>query len=201
MAFLEESLNRYDRDVRGYRVTLVKQEYLEGKVQPVERIEASFQEKPFSVLMDWKEGKRLASKTLFVKGANDDKLLAMPAGFLSLVGIQTRDPDSPAARRSSRFPITEFGIKIGSLSTLKAWKAAAEARRPRHPFPWRKAFAGTGRTPLLGAEARRLPRTGRGRHHRIDILLRQRKLAASRLDPHRRERPARRRVLVPRPAS
>src|SRR5437870_1937778 len=56
VAFLEKCLERYDREVRGYRVTLVKQERLRGRLGPKERIEACFREEPFSVRMDWKEG-------------------------------------------------------------------------------------------------------------------------------------------------
>jgi hypothetical protein len=124
IAFIEQSLNRYDREVRGYRVTLVKQEFLEGKLQPVERIESIFREKPFSVFMDWKAGARRASKTLYVKGENDGNLLVLPAGLLSFVGVRSRDPHGEDARRSSRYPITEFGIKIGTERALESWKVA-----------------------------------------------------------------------------
>jgi hypothetical protein len=126
VAFLEESLKRYDREVRGYRTTLVKQERVDGKLLPEERVDSWFREKPFSVLMVWPKDPRPARKTLYVEGENNGKLLALPAGRLIgwLAGIQSLDPNAPAARRSSRFPITEFGIKAGSESALKAWKAA-----------------------------------------------------------------------------
>jgi hypothetical protein len=143
IAFLEESLKRYDREVRGYRVTLLKQEFLEGRLQPVERIEASFREKPFSVLMEWKEGMRLARKTLYVQGQNKGKLLALPAckviGWLA--GIQSRDPDSAAARKSSRYPITEFGIKAGSENALGWWKKAQKRGELKVVFGGEKRLA------------------------------------------------------------
>ncbi len=126
IAFLEETIRRYDRDVQGYTVTLIKSERIASKINPEERIECRFREKPFSVLMDWKEGIGLARKTLYVEGENGGNLLAMPAGWRSIVGIQSRDTRSDDAMKTSRFPITEFGLKKGALSALAAWKKAAK---------------------------------------------------------------------------
>ncbi len=124
IAFIEACIRRYDREVKGYRCVLHKQERLDGKLQPSEDIAAQFREKPFSVLMDWREGARLAQKTLYVKGQNDDKLLVKPAGLLALAGVVERDPNGDDARKSSRVPITDFGIKIGMEHTLTSWLAA-----------------------------------------------------------------------------
>ena len=55
------------------RATLQKQERLGGKLQGTEVIDVSFQEKPFSVLLDWQRGTRLAQRTLYQKGQNRDK--------------------------------------------------------------------------------------------------------------------------------
>jgi hypothetical protein len=122
--FLENCLKRYDREVQGYRCTLVKQERLEGKLQRSEVTAIAFRERPFSVLMEWKQGARLAQRVLYVKGANDDKLVVKPSGLASLVGVVERDPEGPDARKSGRYPLTEFGIKIGMERTLAAWDAA-----------------------------------------------------------------------------
>jgi hypothetical protein len=124
IAFLEESIKRCDREVKGYTAQLVKRERTASGLNPQERIKIFFREKPFSVRMDWIAGKDLASKTLFVKGENDDKLVAMPKGLLSIAGLQTIDPTDKRALRRSRMPITEFGIKLGTQSAMKAWKAA-----------------------------------------------------------------------------
>ena len=124
VAFLEACIRRYDREVKGYRCALHKQERLDGKLQPSEEIDAQFREDPFSVLMDWKEGVRLAQKTLYVKGENKERMLVKPSGLLALAGVVERDTDSPDAKKSSRYPITEFGIKFGMERTLAAWKAA-----------------------------------------------------------------------------
>ncbi len=126
VAFLENCLRRCDREVKGYHCVLRKQERLEGKLQPSEEIAVDFREEPFSVLMDWKEGTRLAQRTMYVKGENGDRMLVKPAGLLALAGVVERDADSPDAKKSSRYPITEFGIKVGMERTLAAWKQAAK---------------------------------------------------------------------------
>jgi hypothetical protein len=124
IAFLEESIKRYEREVKGYTALLVKRERTAGGLNPEERVKIFFREKPFSVRMDWISGKDLASKTLFVQGENDDKLVALPKGLLRIAGLQKIDPTDKRALRRSRMPITEFGIKIGTQNALKAWKAA-----------------------------------------------------------------------------
>ena len=124
VAFLEACVRRYDREVKGYRCILHKQERLEGTLQPSEEIAIQFREEPFSVLMDWREGVRLAKKTLYVKGENNDKILVKPSGLLALAGVVERDPNGDDAKKSSRYPISEFGIKFGTERTLASWKAA-----------------------------------------------------------------------------
>lgn len=122
--FLERCLARYDREVRGYCAELVKQERLAGKLGPVEHVEVVFRETPFSVRMDWTQGVGLAARLAYVQGCNADQLLVRGAGWRALAGVLARDPLSDDARQSSRYPITEFGIKAGSLSTLASWRAA-----------------------------------------------------------------------------
>ncbi len=127
VAFLEASIARYEREVKGYRATLIKQERIGGKLQPPERVACWFREEPFSVRMDWLEGERLAKRTLYVQGENDGKLLVLPAGLLGLVGVVKRDPDGDDARASARYPATEFGIQLGTVRSLKYWKKARDA--------------------------------------------------------------------------
>jgi hypothetical protein len=59
-----------------------------------------------------------------VAGANRGKILALPAGWRAIAGIVPADPDAPEAKRNSRYPITEFGIKMGTVRTHASWKAA-----------------------------------------------------------------------------
>jgi hypothetical protein len=76
--------------------------------------------------MEWKKGERLAKRTLYVEGENDDQLLVMPAGLLALAGIVKRDPHGSDAKASSRYPATEFGIQVGTIRSLKWWKWARD---------------------------------------------------------------------------
>jgi hypothetical protein len=126
IAFLETCIQRYDREVKGYSAELVKQERIEGRLERREITEVFFREEPFSVLMRWKEGARKAAATLYVKGENRDQLLVQPAGIFSAVGIVTRDPNGSDAKKSSRYSLPEFGIKIGMQRTLASWKRADE---------------------------------------------------------------------------
>src|SRR5262249_47863315 len=124
MAFLRQAIQRYERDVRSYHALLIKQERVQGNLGPVEHVEVWFRESPFSVRMDWKKGFGLAARTAFVQGENNDQLLVKPYGWRGLVGVILRDPEDAVAKKSSRYPITKFGLKIGMQNTLKAWEAA-----------------------------------------------------------------------------
>lgn len=125
VAFLNACLQRYDRDVKGYRCTFVKQERLGGKLRRTEVIDATFREQPFAVLFDWRENAGLAQRTLYVKGENRDQLLVKPTGLAGrFVGVVERDPEGADAKQSGRYPITTFGMKQGMQRTLAAWEAA-----------------------------------------------------------------------------
>src|SRR5205807_1657314 len=70
VAFLENCLIRYDREVKGYSLTMQKQERIDGKLEKKEIIEVHYREGPaqdgHSVFMRWKEGARLAARALYV---------------------------------------------------------------------------------------------------------------------------------------
>ncbi|MFO0927156.1 MAG: DUF1571 domain-containing protein [Gemmataceae bacterium] len=134
IAFLERALERYDHEVAGYRAVLVKQERIAGRLGLVEHVAVCFRERPFSVRMEWKKGTGLAARLAFVRGENDDQLLVKPAGWRGLVGVVARDPHGDEAKLSSRYPITEFGIRAGSVNTLAAWKAARARGRFEYVF-------------------------------------------------------------------
>src|SRR5438309_2038535 len=66
IAFLEMCLEHYEKSVRGYRLTFLKQERVQEKMRPKETVKIHFREKPFSVHMDWVEGRGKALRTLYV---------------------------------------------------------------------------------------------------------------------------------------
>jgi Protein of unknown function (DUF1571) len=127
IAFLKECIRRYDREVKGYTATLQKQERIDGRLERTEVIDVAFRETPFSVLMKWKEGGRRAEAVLYVNGENRDQLLVRPAGFLSFAGIVPRSPNGSDAKKAGRYPLPEFGIKIGMQRTLASWEKAKKA--------------------------------------------------------------------------
>lgn len=129
IAFLEACIRRYDREVKGFEAILIKKERIDGKIEPSEVIDVAFRESPFSVLMKWKEGARKAAATLYVKGENRDQLLVRPNGVFAFAGIVTRDPNGTDAKKGGRYPLTEFGIKIGMQRALASWKNAAKEEK------------------------------------------------------------------------
>ncbi len=147
IVFLKECIRRYDHEVHGYTATLRKQERLKGQLQPSEKLEVAFREKPFSVLLRWKEGARRAAAVLYVKGENRDQLLVRPAGMLSVAGIVARDPEGEDAKHAGRYPLTEFGIKIGMQRTLASWEQAKKANALHVEFLGVKTIPEAGSRP------------------------------------------------------
>lgn len=129
IAFLENCLRRYQRNVKGYTCTFKKQERIGDRVQKTETIDVAFREEPYSVLFRWVEGARLAERALYVEGENDGMMLARPEGKLArrVAGdVVSRDPEGRDAKQSGRYTLKEFGLKKGALRTLHSWKTAKE---------------------------------------------------------------------------
>ena len=119
---------RYRNEVHSYRAVLYKQEFLGGKLQPFETVDIWFRDDPYSVLMRWRSdsvGK--ADRVLYVRGANDDKMLARPKNRAAriLVGdVVSRDTDSADAKGGGRVSLREFGLCKGTERALASWEAA-----------------------------------------------------------------------------
>jgi hypothetical protein len=121
---LRQSLLHYkEMKVEGYTCTLAKQERINGKLNPPEVVEAWFREEPYSVLMHWKEGAGLAAASLYAVGQNNGDMLIRPTGVGRIVGYVKRPPNCKEARDTSRYLITEFGIRCGTERTYRAWQA------------------------------------------------------------------------------
>jgi len=143
IVFLEMSLCNYDCIVEtGYKVLLRKQERIDGVMQPLERIEVWFKDEPHSVFFKWLEGKRKADRVLYVQGENQDRMLALPT--IRIVGVVSRELDSPDAKASGRYSIAEFGLKKALQRVLYHWKKAREANALH------VAYEGVHRVPELG---------------------------------------------------
>jgi hypothetical protein len=147
IAFLEECIRRYNHDVKGYTATLRKQERIDGKLERSEIIDVTFREEPFSVLMRWKEGARRASALLYIRGQNRNNLLIRPAGMLSVAGVVERDPNGTDAKKGGRYPVPEFGIKVGMQRTLASWEKAKKANALHVEFRGVKDIKEAGNRP------------------------------------------------------
>jgi len=130
--FLENCLKYYDGKVRGYQLTMQKQERLQGRLQNREIIEVAFREQPFSVSMRWLEGARKADRVAYVAGENDGMMLAHPAGVAGkLVKVVRRQVDSDEARESGRYTLDQFGFK-NSLKRILASMQDAKKKQALH---------------------------------------------------------------------
>jgi hypothetical protein len=122
---LRNVLAKYkDAGIKGYTCILAKHERINDKLNPPEVTECWFKEEPFSVFMHWKEGAGLAVASLYVKGENDGKMCARPSSSAGkLLGWVKRPPDASEVKESTRYMITEFGLRCGTERTYLAWKA------------------------------------------------------------------------------
>ena len=126
IAFLENALRRYHREIHGYHLIMQKQERLAGKLHPRELIEVLFREQPFSVYLRWLEGARLAERALYVEGENNGNMLVLPSGVLRYVGVVERDPEGKEAHQSGRFTMKQYGLRKATERYLASWTAARE---------------------------------------------------------------------------
>ena len=124
--FLDACLRRYNREIHGYSGVLRKQERLNCKLQAVEVIDYWFEEEPYSVMMKWKDGARLASASLYVEGRDNDKMLVLPVLLRWSGRLVEQDPDGSMAHNCARYTIREFSVRQGTERTVKAWRAAQE---------------------------------------------------------------------------
>jgi hypothetical protein len=124
-AFLQNCLKLYEKNIRGYKVTMQKQERLQGRLQNRELIEVAFREQPFSVFMRWLDGAKKADRVVFVAGENEGMMLAHPAGVAGkLVKVVKRKVDSEEARQSGRYTVDQFGFKNSLQRILTSMETA-----------------------------------------------------------------------------
>lgn len=128
MAFLENTLERYRRDVKtGYELTLWKHEIISGNELKPELIDVHYREKPYSVHFRWIEGATKAQKILYVDGENKDRagksqMLVQPNGGFLGKFVVARDVRGADAKASSHYPLDDFGFYNNQTRTLKAWQ-------------------------------------------------------------------------------
>ncbi len=125
IAFLEDCLRRYQREVKGYRCVMQKQERIRARLYPREIINVAFREQPYAVYLGWVEGARKAERVVYAKGENNGKMLVHPAGLAGrFVKVVERDVAGEDAKESGRYTLDQFGIANGTRRVLQSMKAA-----------------------------------------------------------------------------
>jgi hypothetical protein len=124
---LELCRRNYDRQVRDYTCTLIKQERINGKVGEVQHANVKFLDEPFSVALHFVKNVPIGERVLYVQGRYDNQMLVKPKGWLGNVfGTVQREPDGPQARQNSLQPISNFGFANSIDRLLEVYQAADE---------------------------------------------------------------------------
>ncbi len=107
--------------VRDYQCVFIKREQLGGTVQ-THTMEMKFRNAPFSVYLKYQDPSP-GREILFVRGENDNKLLAHEgSGLKSLVGTLPLALDAPQVRAENRHPITEIGMHQLINKVINQWE-------------------------------------------------------------------------------
>ncbi len=115
--------------VRDYMGTLVKEERVNGILQPEQYVELRVRQQPLSVFLKWQGPKSyVGQEAMFVSGKNDNKMRAKGTGLAALAGYVSLDPRDPRATAQSRHIITDTGL--GHLIETIARNAEAGRRYP-----------------------------------------------------------------------
>jgi hypothetical protein len=125
---LTMSLQKYRSDVEGYNCTLIKRERIRGKLRDREVIRCDFRESPFSVRMEWLDGRGRAAIMLYPAGDDVEKLAVVPSNEIArkIAPFVTRKLNDSAVREAARYAPNEFGMNYGVLRLHAAWQAAKE---------------------------------------------------------------------------
>lgn len=145
LGFLHASLQKSE-SIRGYHVTLTKQERIGNELGPVEVIDVRAREAGFAIVMLWLQGERKAfgsaiQGTLFVSGENNGRMKVWrPNALIKIVDVS---PTDTSARASSRYAIQESGLSHSMKRTIQS----CELARRRHEL--QVAYLGLQEQPEL----------------------------------------------------
>jgi len=97
--------------IKDYTAIMQKQENIGGNVQEAQVLEVKVRHEPFSVYTKFRYPQNMnGQQAIFVKGKNDDKLVAHGVGIKKIAGTLKLDPDGPFAMDGNKYPITDMGI-------------------------------------------------------------------------------------------
>ena len=107
----ERERPRVVKEIKDYTAVVTKQENVNGELQEAQVMEMKFRQEPFSVYLKFRYPKKInGQEVLYVRGANDNKLIAHGVGVERTFGTQKLDPEGFIAMRGNKYPITEIGI-------------------------------------------------------------------------------------------
>ncbi len=116
-----DALKRIRNDLRDYSCTLVKQERVNGVLNPEEYMYAEIRTRkevdgkvvtPLSCYLYFlKPTKIRGREVIWVEGQNNGKMVAHEGGNLRLVPSVWLRPDGPIAMRGNLYPITDIGLE------------------------------------------------------------------------------------------
>jgi len=97
--------------IKDYTFTLIKQESINGKKYDPCIFDMKIRSEPFSVYLKYRvPEKKAGTEAIFVKGKNNDKILAKGIGILAAIGTTSLAPNNRFAMDGNKYPITEVGI-------------------------------------------------------------------------------------------
>lgn len=118
---LNQAAQTYQR-VQDYTCIMVKQERVQGQLQPENIIEMKFRKQPFSVHMRWLGPRQFQNQEVcYIHGRNNNMMRVKAPGLLKLVGYVSIPPNDPRALEHSRHNITEAGIGNLLARCLNDW--------------------------------------------------------------------------------
>ena len=119
LEFARAKLTELQENVRDYTATLIKRERIGSRLRPKEWAQVKVRHErmvdgkkiPFSVYMKFLQPKAMAGReVIWVRGQNNDKLIAHETGFKNLKRLYLVT-DGWLAMLGNRYPITEIGIE------------------------------------------------------------------------------------------
>ncbi|MDP6058757.1 MAG: DUF1571 domain-containing protein, partial [Pirellulaceae bacterium] len=116
-----DALARIRTQVDDYSCTLIKQERINGVLNPEEYMFAEIRNRkvkdsvivtPLSVYLYFlKPGKIKGREVIFIEGQNNGKMVAHEGGILRIAPAVWLKPTGPIAMRGQLYPITDIGIE------------------------------------------------------------------------------------------
>ena len=127
IALLQHCLERYERTVRDYTCTFIKQELINSRTGKQQTIAVKFRQQPFSVAMAWQVNPPQGDRVLFVEGRYQNQMLVRPSANWQrmIVPSALRPPGGEEAMQNTLRPVTQFGFERSLRSLMDVYRLAA----------------------------------------------------------------------------